>query len=253
MIQKILRIAFILIGLSIAGNAVLFMIGESPFNFAKIDEQKSIKAATVKEIKVESSTGDIFILPHDSDTIDVTMKGKTEKKYADDFSLFVKNQENELTIQARQQEKTRLFSLFSGDYDLLVKLPIAYYDRLQVHSDAAEINIHDIKAEDIQLRTDLGNIFLKDVTGAVTAKSDVGDIDVQLQDIEEDISAKSNLGDITIKTRNEPEQLRTDLRNSVGDEKITLPSVKNGSIGTGGPLVLLSSEVGDLALMMYEE
>ncbi len=113
--------------------------------------------------------------------------------------------------------------------------------------------MHAIKANNIHLQTNLGDILLEDVTGVVSAKSDVGDIDIHLLHIKKDIIAKSNLGDITIKTKNEPDQLRTDLRNTIGDEKITLPSSKNGSIGTGGPLVFLSSEVGDLALMMSNE
>ncbi|MED1863033.1 DUF4097 family beta strand repeat-containing protein [Fictibacillus nanhaiensis] len=252
MIQKILRTAYFLIGISIIGNGVLFMMGESPFNLAKINEQKSIETSSINEIMIESSAGDVFVLPHDGDQIIITMKGKTEKKFADNFSLSVKTDENKLRIQAKQKENTNLFSLFSGDYELLVKLPQAEYKRLQVNSDTSDIKMHAIKANDIQLQTNLGDILLEDITGAVSAKSDVGDIDIQLLHIKKDIIAKSNLGDITIKTKNEPDQLRTDLRNTIGEETITLPRLKNGSIGTGGPLVFLSSEVGDLALMMNE-
>ncbi|MBH0172636.1 DUF4097 family beta strand repeat-containing protein [Fictibacillus phosphorivorans] len=253
MIQKILRTAYFLIGISIIGNAVLFMMGESPFNLAKINEQKSIVASSINEIKIESSVGDVFVLPHDGDQISISMKGKTEKKFSDDFSLSVKNNKNKLTIQAIQKKNTKLFSLFSGDYELLIKLPKAEYKRLQVNSDTSDIKMHAIKANNIDLQTNLGDILLEDVTGVVSAKSDVGDININLLHIKKDIFAKSNLGDITIKTKNEPDQLRTDLQNTIGDEKITLPSSKNGSIGTGGPLVFLSSEVGDLALMMSNE
>ncbi|WP_416731148.1 DUF4097 family beta strand repeat-containing protein [Fictibacillus sp. JL2B1089] len=252
MTKKILRTAFMLIGISIIGNVLLFMMGESPFNITKINEQKSIAASSIKEVTIESSVGDIFVLPHDGDKINVSMKGKTEKKYSDDFSLSVKKNNNKLMIQAKQKKKTKLFSLFSGDYELLVKLPKADYKRLQAISDTSDINMQDIEASNIKLQTNLGDIFLKDVTGAVSAKSDVGDIDIQILHIKKDIIAKSNLGDITIKTKNEPKQLRTDLRNTIGDEKINLPGLKNGSIETGGPLVFLSSEVGDLALMMNE-
>jgi DUF4097 and DUF4098 domain-containing protein YvlB len=167
--------------------------------------------------------------------------------------LSIHNDKNKLKIQASQKNNFNYFSVFSGDYDLTVKLPRSEFQRLRVHSDAAEIALNDIQAEHIDLHTSLGDIFIKDTVGAVSARSEVGDIEVQLQNIVDDITAKSNVGDITIKTEQQPDRLRTDLRNSIGEEILELPNMKNGSIGNGGPLVLLTSEVGDVALMLLDE
>jgi DUF4097 and DUF4098 domain-containing protein YvlB len=228
-------------------------MGESPFNLAKIDEHHAIAADQVKDIEVSSTIGDVKILPHDGDKINVQMKGKFEKKNADNFKLSVSSYENKLKINVSQKRKVYFFSVFSGDYDLIVRLPRSEFQQLKVHSDAAEIALNNVQAEHIDLHTSLGDIFIKDTIGAVSARSEVGDIEVSLKNIADDITATSNVGDITIKTKQEPKNLRTDLRNSIGEEIMKLPNVKNGSIGNGGPLVILTSEVGDLALMMHDE
>ena len=57
------------------------------------------------------------------------------------------------------------------------------------------------------------------------------------------------MGNIKVTTKEVPKALQTDLTNSVGKETIQLPNEKSGSIGVGGPLVKLTTEVGDLALI----
>ncbi|MNO04929.1 hypothetical protein D3C81_2261280 [compost metagenome] len=73
---------------------------------------------------------------------------------------------------------------------------------------------------------------------------------MQLQTIDNDIEANTKYGNITIITQVAPEAIQTNLRSGLGKESILLPNVKDGSIGTGGPNVKLTSEVGDLALLM---
>jgi hypothetical protein len=252
-IKRIIRIAFILIGISIAGNAVLFVMGESPFNLAKIDEKHFLSAQDIKDIEVSTSIGDVTVQPHNSDKIEVRLEGKIEEKNADNLHLSVTNENNNLKVDVKEKRTSHLFSIFSGDYHLIVKLPKKEFQLLQVNTDAASITLNEIKADHVELSTDMGDIFIKDVVAAVSAKSDVGDIEVHLQNIEKDITAKSDVGDITVKTKEQPKQLRTQMSNSIGEEIIKLPNMENGSIGNGGPLVFLKSDVGDVALMMYNE
>lgn len=252
-IKRIVRIAFILIGLSIAGNAVLFVMGESPFNLAIIEEKHLISAKKIKNIEVSTNIGDVTVQPHDSDKIEVRMEGNIEKKNEDNLHLSVTDENNNLKVEVKEKRTLHLFSIFSGDYNLVVKLPKKEFQLLQVNSDAASITLNDVKADHVELSTDMGDIFIKNVVAAVSAKSDVGDIEVHVQNIEKDITAKSDVGDIIVKTREQPKHLRTQMSNSIGEEILKLPNMKNGSIGNGGPLVFLKSEVGDLALMMHNE
>jgi Putative adhesin len=252
-IKRIIRIAFILIGISIAGNAVLFVMGESPFNLAKIEEKHLISAKNIRDIEVSSNIGDVTVQPHESDKIEVRMEGKIEKKNADNLHLSVTNENNNLKVDVKEKRTAHLFSIFSGDYYLIVKLPKKEFQLLQVNTDAASITLNEIKADHVELSTDMGDIFIRDVVAAVSAKSDVGDIEVHVQNIEKDITAKSDVGDITVKTKEQPKQLRTQMSNSIGEEIVKLPNLKNGSIGNGGPLVFLKSDVGDVALMMHDE
>jgi DUF4097 and DUF4098 domain-containing protein YvlB len=252
-IKKIMTVAFILIGISIVGNIALFMFGQSPFNLAKIEEERSISAEKITDIQIFSNIGDVNVVPYEGDEIQVSMKGKTEKKWTDDFWLLLEEKNNRVTIEANQIEKARFFNFYSGTYELLVKMPKKEFATIEVHSDVANIDLSGVAANHYKIKTTMGDIHGNQLKGIVHAESEVGDIDLQFQNILNDIVAESEMGNITVTSEEAPEALQTDLTNSMGDETIKLPNGKNGSIGAGGPLVKLTTEVGDLALKVDNE
>ena len=60
------------------------------------------------------------VVPYEGNEIQVSMKGKTGKKWVEDFQFSVEEKNNRLTIEANQIEKTRLFNFYSGSYELEV-------------------------------------------------------------------------------------------------------------------------------------
>ncbi len=252
-IKRIMTVAFILIGISIVGNIALYMFGQSPFNFAKIEEERSISAEKITDILIFSNVGDVNVVPYDGNEIQVSMKGKTEKKWTDDFRLSLEEKDNRITIEANQIEKARLFNIYSGTYELLVKMPKKEFETLEVHSDVANIDIGGVTANHYKIKTTMGDIHGNQLNGIVQAESEVGNISLRFQNIINDIVAESEMGNITVTSEELPEALQTDLTNSMGDETIQLPNGKSGSIGAGGPLVKLTTEVGDLALKVEED
>ena len=248
--KKIMTVAFILIGISIVGNIALFMFGQSPFNLAKIEEKQSISAEKISDIQIFSNIGDVNVVPYEGDEIQVSMKGKTEKKWVEDFQFSVEEKNDRLTIEANQMEKARLFNINSGGYELEVQLPKKEFETLDVHSDVANIDLNGVDAKQYNLKTKMGNIHGNELKGIVHAESEVGDITLKFQNILNDIFAESEMGNVKVTTKEVPKALQTDLTNTVGKETIVLPNEKNGSIGVGGPLVKLTTEVGDLALIV---
>jgi hypothetical protein len=249
-VKRILRISLILIGIAVAGNSVLYLIGKSPFNLAKIDQKRTINAESITDINVLSSMSDVKIIPHNGNNIEVHMTGKKVKMNTSHFKLKVKKDGNKLTIQTSQKKER--FLVFFNDYDLLIKMPNKDFKNLSVKTDAADVSLNGISANHLYLITNLGDITTHNVYGKINAESDVGDMNMFCKDISDDITAKTNLGDISVVTKKSPKNLQTYLKNNIGDETLKLPNVKNGVIGSGGPLVSLTSDVGDLKLALQK-
>ncbi|MEW9503400.1 DUF4097 family beta strand repeat-containing protein [Jeotgalibacillus marinus] len=242
--KKVLTIASILIGISIVGNGVLFFLDQSPFNLTNINHKESISVSNISTIDIDSNTGDVTIVPYDGTNIEVQMKGTVEKKSENNFQLLVNEEISELTISAREIRKVHLLSFHSGTYELVVKLPRKDYERLEVKAQVGNINIDEQTVNQSNLTTRVGDIRVKNLQGRVYATTEVGEINLQLENILHDIVATTEVGNVSVKTAEVPESLETDLNRSIGKQTVELPS----DLGGGGPLVKLTTEVGNLSL-----
>ncbi|MEW9503413.1 DUF4097 family beta strand repeat-containing protein [Jeotgalibacillus marinus] len=242
--KKIFTIAIILIGISIVGNVVLFSLDQSPFNLTNINHKESISASNISTIDIDSDTVNVTIVPYDGTNIDVQLKGTAEKKSEDDVQLLVNEGASELTIEAREKRKVRLFTINSGIFELIVKLPRTDFERLEVKAQVGNISIDEQTVNQSNLITKVGNIHVKNLQGEVDATTEVGNINLQLENILHDIVATTEVGNVSVKTAEVPESLETDLNRSIGKQTVELPS----DLGGGGPLVRLKTEVGNLFL-----
>ena len=242
--KKIFTIAIILIGISIVGNGVLFFLDQSPFNLTNINHKESISASNISTIDIDSDTVNVTIVPYDGTNIDVQLKGTTVKKSEGDLELSVNEWDSELNISARGIRKVRFFGSHSGTYELVVKLPRKDYERLEVKAQVGNISIDEQTVNQSNLTTRVGDIRVKNLQGRVYATTEVGEINLQLENILHDIVAITRIGDVSLKTAEVPESLQTDLNHSIGKQTVELPS----DLGGGGPLVKLTTEVGNLSL-----
>lgn len=211
--KKVTNIALALIGIAITANVILFIMNKSPFNLIRIDETRTVKSSGVMDIYLFSNTGDIKVLSHDEDEIIVRMVGKSDSKSSDNYQLNVMQDGSRVTIDATEAKKKKLFSIYPGEYELEVLIPNSKLSGLHVRSETADINI-------------------------------------QLQAIQYDIEATSEYGNIKVITKEAPNALRTELSTGLGTRTVQLPNVVDGAVGEGGPVVRLSSSIGDLIVTM---
>lgn len=82
--------------------------------------------------------------------------------------------------------------------DLLVRMPMAWYLRLDIDSDVGDVEIYEITAATLDVSADLGNIYLHNVTAAerINLAADVGNIEGSLKYRQEDycIDVEVDLG-----------------------------------------------------------
>ena len=72
--------------------------------------------------------------------------------------------------------------------DLLVRMPMAWYLRLDIDSEVGDVEIYEITAATLDVQTDVGNIFLHNVTAAerINLTTDAGIIEGSLKYRQED-------------------------------------------------------------------
>lgn len=247
--KKILVWAIVLVGVAVAANIILYLFKASPFNLADIHLQKSISSSDVTAIQVLSNSGDVKVEPYNGTEIQATLKGKSERKWVGDYVLEVKKEGTEVRVEANQKERKRLLSFSKGSYQVVVRLPRKGYEQFHVQTITANINVEGIQTDQAVLETVNGNITSSNLEGKLVGRAEVGDIWLHAQEITKDIEARTKLGNVTVTVKEAPAALRTDLNAGMGKKTVDLPNVENGSIGNGGPQVVLFSEVGDLALV----
>lgn len=237
--------AVFLIGIILVFTLIIFIFGGS-----RGELNKSIFAEDIVTINISTDRGDIQIAPYDGEDIRVQLQGKSDKVKAKNYRLTMKEKNEELTIKAKV--KSKFLSIGESDlgYTILVELPNKQYEKLQVQSNVAHIQVDSIHASVLQATTTVGNIIVGGGGGAIHAETEVGNITINLERIEENIFAKSQVGNVIVKTLEVPLALQTELNNSIGTTTINLPNEVDGSIGIGGPLVNLTVEVGDISLSL---
>ena len=247
-LNKIMRMAVLLIGTVIVIIILVFLFGGS-----RGDLSKSIYAEDIVTINVSTDIGDIQIASYDGDEIRVQLQGKSDKKPSKNFKLTMKEKNTELTIKAKKKSNIFSFGKLSTGYTILVELPSKQYERLQVHADVANIHLDSIQANESRVTANVGNVTLKGVNGEINVGTEVGDIEIDLQNIASNILAKAQVGNIVVETKEGPLALETELKSSIGNSIINLPNEVDGSIGIGGPVVNLTVEVGNVSLLLSGE
>jgi len=241
-------VGLVLIAISAIGLSIQYALGVSPFHTVAIDEEQSVAAGGVTRIDVFSNIGDVRVVTG-GDAIRAKMTGKAERSRRDEFRLTVTERDGRVIIEAAQDRKRRLVSVDPGHYELLVEVPDRLYDRVEIATMAADVTVADVKAAQLSIRTEHGDIETAGLAGGITARTVTGDIRLGVSSISEDIHAETVMGDILVIPDETPPALALDLKTFMGEEKVMLPGTALDARGEGTPTVKLTAEIGDLAVL----
>lgn len=236
-----------LIGILIILAILLLILKLIPFNKADSNHNQVISGENITNVFVSTNQGDIEITSSEGDEIRINLIGKTEKKLSRRYKLKVKEKGNEVSIEAKK--KARL----SQNFTILIELPRKKYEQIQVQAEVANIDVSKITAKNIYLKSSVGNIAVIETDGIINANAEVGNVHLQFEELINNISAKTDVGNVVVKTEKSPSALQTTCKTSIGTTIVNLPNLTNGSIGVGGPQVNLTTEVGDVSLLLVGE
>lgn len=237
----------IVIGIAIVTILIFLILKTIPISKGAPIYEEFASAEDVMRINVISDTADVFISMYEGDEIRAYLSDKKGERLFRGYKLTVKEKKDRVIIKAKKKSK------LAEGYMIMVELPSKQYEQIQIQADAANINVGAIHTSGYVLKTSVGHIEVDAAQGIINADTQVGNVHINMQMIGRDVIAKTEVGNIVVETDEAPPALQTVCKTSLGEVVISLPNIQNGSIGTGGPLVKLTSDVGDVSLSLTNE
>lgn len=237
----------IIIGLAIVVVFLFVFLKVFPSTKGAPIYEEFASAEDIMRIHVLSDTADVFLSMYEGDEVRAYLSDKKGERLFRGYKLTVKEKKDRLIIKAKKKSK------LAEGYMIMVELPSKQYEQIQIQADAANLNVGAIHTTGYVLETSVGNIEVDAAQGIINADTQVGNIHINMQTIVRDIIAKTEVGNVVVETNEAPPALQTVCKTGIGEVAISLPNVQNGAIGTGGPLVKLISDVGDVSLSLTNE
>jgi Putative adhesin len=275
----LLAIGVIGLGVELANGQGLYRLTD----MTSYDQTKRFVAADVKIVIVDVDVAHVRLIRGSTRDIQVHVYGDVPGTSTEQDILFqgtVTGQQLHVTVKhpwLRHSFFTAPMSVFQLPRNLTVdvELPEGAYDELSADVIAGKLEMDGVDAQQITLSDDAGEIQISNVDGRLQVKSnagtvnvnhvigamdlrtDAGNISVNVDAIRDDIQARTNAGAVSVRVKNVPPNLQFHLKTNVGRATVALPNTKisrdtrfaiDGSIGSGGPVLDLQSDVGAVSL-----
>ncbi len=190
-IKKLLIVAIVLILVGIAGSIFTF---KPMLQQKSISEEKVINE-TFSRIAIVTNNTEVEIFPTTDATAKIDITGKLAKGSVYDVAANV--EKSILSIDVKYEQRN-FASFFPSSLSLQVYVPESVYESLQVKGDDGRIIVSDIQAKDMNIKTDNGNIDVRNVKGT-TFKAQSNDGTTKLNNITAtDVLVKSDNGNIEL-------------------------------------------------------
>lgn len=272
--KKILVAAVTVLSIGVVGN----VMKNTVFAETKSTEQ-IFEADTISTINVKANNQEIAVEKSNTDDIQVTLTDKEE--FNSKYELHTEVQDSTLTINVdRKNFFSRMFQMpdFSklfddnwfefGEPTVIVYVPDNQFDEINVEVDNGMIVAEDINAKNIVANTDNGRIEMEevvaeqselstsngmikvsDISGDITAKTDNGAIETELDSLDRNVTLETDNGKINVEVEKEPTNVLFDVDVENGhvnmfDNKYSDDDI----IGDGDNLISASADNGSITI-----
>lgn len=184
----------------------------------------------------------------------------TDRDISDRITLNAEVKGGELRITVEEKQKRTWFwsnQTKRGERTLAIVLPEKLNGSVEVSNNVGKVRIEGLQADKVEVRQDVGDIHLDQVSGKLQLETATGTIRMEDLPWADDVKAATNVGDIRIQVDKQPAAGEVRLQTNVGKVSADLKGVeysKNtrtemiGSFGAGGPKLEATTEVGSIAI-----
>ncbi|WP_455660845.1 DUF4097 family beta strand repeat-containing protein [Pradoshia sp.] len=240
MFRKVFITGVLLIAI---GGIGALLTGKSYFSAA--DREKSVTNyddAIIDEINVKGDLGTLKIQRTDGDAVIVESIGPKKSE-----SIKTELDGHTLTVSAVKKPAISVGINFNEKAtDVIIYLPEKTYQRINAENEVGSIEISGIRTEHIQCESEIGDITIKDSTGELFLKNEVGDIDIEVAAIEKSINASNEIGNIEISVSEVPKNHYISTSSDIGSIQIFDKDTNSYMSGNGRITVDLKTEIGDI-------
>ncbi|WP_341281505.1 DUF4097 family beta strand repeat-containing protein [Paenibacillus sp. FSL H8-0537] len=198
--RKAIAVALILLGIGLAGAIYSFSWDELlSFGTKPVSQEKTIEAAGVSSLTVESGSMDIEVVRGSSDQIVAHLEGRVSSKYLNKVKLETEQNGDKLVIKSSFNTGFTIGINFSS-IKLIVELPERSWDDVTLKANSGSISAADmnsrtlvmltssgllkgenLSADEMEYKTTSGEIELLGVTGE-SMKLDVSSGNIKVED-----------------------------------------------------------------------
>jgi Putative adhesin len=227
------------------GGIGALLTGKSYFSAAEREKSATNFAdAIIDEIDVWGDLGSLTIQPTAGDAVIVESIGPKKGE-----PIKTELVANTLTVSATKQNAINFGINFNEQAtDIIIHLPEKTYQQITADNEVGSIEITGIRAKKIQSESEVGDITIKDSTGELVLKNEVGNIDVEVPAIGEPITASNEIGNISISVSEVPENHYISASSEIGSIQIFDKKTNSYMSGNGRTAVDLKTEIGDIDL-----
>ena len=230
--------------LAIGGIGAL-LIGKSYFFAAELEESTTNFAdALIEEINVKGEMGSLSIESTTGDAVIVeshsSKKGEQIKTELNGHTLTVSTPKRRMIDFGINFNEKRT--------NIIIHLPEKSYKKISADNELGAIKITGIQAERIQCESEIGDITIKDSTGELNLKNELGDIKIEAQAIQHSITASNEIGNIKISVNERPEDHTISASSEIGSIQTFGKKTRSYLSGNGSIAVDLKTEIGNIDL-----
>lgn|SRR5690625_1167766 len=257
---SIIALLFIVVGLIGA-----FTTGKQYLESEIISGEERFAANEVQSISIESDISDIHLQPSDDENVYVVWDGKVRSTVGSDIEIALKN--GKLTVNLKGNGFFSFFHFPLNTYTVQVFIPQDTLENVSIHNNVGTVNVEDVKLKRVTIKTDVSDIHMKNVStessqlsssvggisilnssGAFDIDSDIGDIDIVAPEITGDIYAKTNVGDITLQVNSSQREASIFGTSDLGRVNI-LNRMETKHLVDGATLMIdLKTDLGDITV-----
>lgn len=236
------------VGLLIVVIGILVMTNTAPFNQMDVIEEERFSSSEINAVNVIGNVGNIKVESHQGDDIVAFVSGQTSSLFGEEFRFDTGESGGVLTIRGEQKDRAFLFSFLpSSSYAVSILIPEMTMEELNIESSVADISVLDIDAQEITLKSEVGNVEVEATPARIEVETEVGNIDMKTVTINESLKLLSEVGNINLTVEELPDQLDYSVRTSVG--RTSIEPLEQRMQLEGGPVIDLETEVGDVHVL----
>lgn len=178
--KKFVAIALIMLGVGIVGALISFdWKNMNTFGTEPLLIEKTIPAASIKSININSSSVSTDVIRGTTNDIKVSIEGRASKKYLERFKLETKVDGDTVNIEGTFTEGFN-FGINIVDVDMVVELPARLWDAVDIKSKSGNIEVESLQANLVTIKNSSGNVDADEVQAeSVTIESGSGNVDTE--------------------------------------------------------------------------